>query len=328
MSIDWDAFRTNVHRHQRFLLTSHIKPDCDALGSELGMALALEAIGKQVRIVNADATPSHLQFIDPQNRIEALTPEIASEISTGFDAILILDTSAWIQLGEMAEVVRGFDGLRMVVDHHVSQDDLGAETYKNVESEAAGCLVLEAADALGVQLTAEMAIPLFAAVATDTGWFRFASTTANTYRTVARLVEAGAAPQAIYTALYENDSLARVRLRGHVLAGAQTELDGRLAYAAARQSDFATCRAELSDTEDVINEILAVVGTEVALLFVELPEQRVKVSFRSRGEIDVRAVAAQFGGGGHRVAAGATLSSDFESAHARVLQAVREVFRP
>src|SRR6478672_8976818 len=192
MSINWQRFAEIVNFHQRFLLISHIRPDCDALGSELGMAGVLRALGKTVRIVNGQPTPPNLAFIDPNMEIGAIGQTVKPAEMADIEVILILDTSAWAQLGPMSDFIRGFTGKKLVIDHHVSEDDIGAEPFKDVTAEATGRLVVDAAEALGVQLTPEMATPLFAAVATDTGWFRFASTKPGTCRCAAKLMEAGA----------------------------------------------------------------------------------------------------------------------------------------
>src|SRR5205807_6638405 len=141
---------------------------------------------------------------------------------------------------------------------------------------------VEAADALSVKRTPEMATPLFAAVATDTGWYRFASTKPDTYRCAARLMEAGANPAAIYNSLHERDTLGRVRLRGVILSRGETELEGRLAHMYVLKEDFAKTNSLPSDTEDVINLALAIGGTQVAVIFVEQQSGGFKVSFRSR----------------------------------------------
>lgn len=323
MPLNWPRFVELVRTSQRWVLTSHLRPDCDALGSELGMCLILEALGKQVQIVNPQRTPPNLQFIDPQRRIQTLHEDVLPAAVAECDALLVLDTSAWAQLGNMGEVVRGFAGRKLVLDHHRSEDDLGAEMFKDVEAEATGRLVVEAADQLGVRLTVEMARPLFAAVATDTGWFRFSSTTSGTYRTAARLIEAGAVPAELYHALYEQDSLARVRLIGRALARAQTELGGLLIHTAILLEDFAATGALPSDTEDIINLTLTVGGTQVAVILVEQAAGGCKVSLRSRGELDCSRVAEQFGGGGHKAAAGAMLAEPLASARQHVLDAVR-----
>ena len=140
--------------------------------------------------------------------------DISAEQLADREVIIVLDTSAWVQMGKMADVLRTTQAIKVVIDHHVSGDDLGAVMLKNPESDSTGRLVVEAADALGVALTPEIAQPVFAAVATDTGWFRFASTTASTYQLAGRLVAAGAVPDKLYKQLYENDSLARLQLIG------------------------------------------------------------------------------------------------------------------
>src|SRR5437773_10507851 len=223
MAINWPRFAEIVRAHQRFLLVSHIRPDCDALGSELGMAAILESLGKTVRIVNGQATPPNLAFIDPKKRLGAIGQTVQPAELADIEVLLILDTSAWAQLGPMSDFIRAFPGKKIVIDHHVSEDDIGAEPFKDVAAEATGRLVIEAAEALGVRLTREMATPLFAAVATDTGWFRFASASAGTYRIAEQLIDAGADPAAIYNALYEQDTLSRVRLRGVILSHIETE---------------------------------------------------------------------------------------------------------
>lgn len=327
MAIDWKRFAEVIRGHQRFLLVSHVRPDCDALGSELGMAGILDALGKQVRIVNGQATPPNLAFIDPARRIKTLGIDVEAAALDDIDLLMILDTSAWAQLGPMGDVVRATRAKRIVLDHHLSEDDLGAESFKDTAAEATGRLVYEAAEVLGVRLTRDTATPLFAAVATDTGWFRFTSTNPGTYRAAAALVEAGAEPAAIYHALYEQHTLARLRLIGRTLARTEVELGGRLVHTSILRDDFAATGALPSDTEDLINLTLQVGGTEVAVIFVEQPAGNFKLSFRSRGAVDCRLLAETFGGGGHRAAAGATVEGPFAAAQRRVLDAVRAAMR-
>jgi phosphoesterase RecJ-like protein len=327
MSIDWPRFVEIVKTNQRFMLVSHIRPDADALGSELGMAGVLEALGKQVRIVNGQPTPPNLKFLDPHNRIKAIGVDIQPQDLADVQVAMVLDTSAWAQLGPMGDVLRTTKARKLILDHHVSQDDLGAETFKDTQAEATGRLVLEAAHALGVKLTTEIATPLFAALATDTGWFRFASVTGKSFRAGAEMVEAGASPATIYKSLYERDSIARLKLVGRSLGKVKAELDGRLIYTNIRQEDFKATGALPSDSEDIINMTLQVDGTEVAAIFVELASGGTKVSFRSRGGFDCSRLAEQFGGGGHKAAAGATIVEPFEAVERKVLDAVRAAMR-
>jgi phosphoesterase RecJ-like protein len=199
--------------------------------------------------------------------------------------------------------------------------------FKDPTAEATGRLVVEAADQLGVAITPQIATTAFAALATDTGWFRFNSTRGDTLRLAGRLIDAGAHPQSIYTALYENDTLARLRLRGLILARAKTELDGRLIHTAALAQDFAETAALPSDTEDVINLTLGVAGVQFAVIFVETAPRQFKISFRSRCAVECNKLAERFGGGGHKAAAGATVEGTFDQARAAVLDVVRAALR-
>ncbi|EKJ98745.1 phosphoesterase RecJ domain protein [Rhodopirellula baltica SH28] len=323
MGVNWKAFVDQIQHYQSFVLVSHIRPDCDALGSELGMAEVLRAVGKDVRIINAHRTPPALSFLDPAGNIEVLGDSVEAE-DVKADCIMILDTSAWAQLGDMGDVIRASRADKMVLDHHVGEDELGARMYKDYQSEATGHLVVQAADALNVPLTRTMATPLFAAIATDTGWFRFPSVTSDTYRTIARLIDAGVVPSEVYGDLYERDTIGRLKLRGLILSRTTTEMDGALVYTSVNKEDFELCGAQPNDTEDAINLTLAIRGTQAGVIFVGQVRGGFKLSFRSRCSLDCNEVARQFGGGGHKAAAGAFLEGTLDEVQDRVLPIVRE----
>ena len=291
------------------------------------MAAVLEALGKQVRIVNGQATPPNLAFIDPAKRIGVIGVTVQPAELADTEVLMILDTSAWQQLGPMSDVVRASRAVKLVIDHHLSEDDLAAEQFKEVTAEATGRLVVGAADSLGVALTPDIATPLFAAIATDTGWFRFNSASSGTYKVAARLIDAGARPSRIFQALYEQDTIGRVKLRGVILARVANELNGRMAHTYVLKEDFAQTGALPSDTEDVINMALAIAGTEVAVIMVEQQSGGFKLSFRSRGPVDCSKLAERFGGGGHKAAAGAFLSGTLNEVQPVVLDAVRQAMR-
>ena len=188
MPLDWDALADVLRSGSRFLLTSHMRPDCDALGSELGLAKILESLGKQVSIVNHDATPGNIAFIDPDGKIQSLGNGVTLDSIPEHDVFVVLDTSAWVQLGDMGEALKASTATKIVIDHHVSSDDLGATEFKDTQCEATGRLVADLAKHLKVTLTPEIATPLFAALITDTGWLRFPSVTASSYECAASLI--------------------------------------------------------------------------------------------------------------------------------------------
>ncbi|MEC8555617.1 MAG: DHH family phosphoesterase [Planctomycetota bacterium] len=323
MSVDWARLAERINGCQSFVLCSHIRPDCDALGSELGFAGILEALGKDVKIINGHPTPESLAFIDPSQTIHVVGNTIQPE-EISADCFIVLDTSAWAQLGPMGDVLRAFPGKKLCIDHHMGEDDLGTEFFKDTSAEATGHLVAKLANHLSVPISKPMATALYAAIATDTGWFRFGSTTPETYRVVAQLLECGAVPADIYGDLYERDTIGRVRLRGRILSRTTDEVDGSLVYTHVLKEDFEETGAVASDTEDAINLTLAIRGTKVAVIFVEQLKGGFKLSFRSRCHVDCSTLAASFGGGGHKAAAGAFVEGSLKDVQDRVLPAVRE----
>ncbi len=324
MAIDWTPFCDLVRRSQRILLTTHIRPDADGLGSQLALAEILETMGKQVQPVIASTWPPRYDFLDPDKRIQRFRPPGDAFRQT--DAVIILDTGTWNQLGDFGPFLKTLPVPKLVIDHHLSQDDLGAVRLVDTTAEATGRLVFEAIAALGQPLTELAANRLFVALAMDTGWFRHPNTTSATFALAEKLMQAGARPTPLYEYLFENDSLPRLKLMGLVLDRLQTAENGQVAYTEIRQGDYQATGAVPQDTEDLINYTRSLAGVEVGLFFMEQPAGGVKISFRSR-EVDVARVAEKFGGGGHRLASGATLSGSLEEAKNRILQVVREALR-
>lgn len=323
MTIDFSTLAQRIHACRSFVLCSHIRPDCDALGSELGMYGLLKQLDKQVRIINGHPTPPALTFLDPSQIIEVIHEHVRPE-DIQADCMIVLDTSAWAQLGAMGDVLRAFNGTKLCIDHHVGEDDLGTQFFKDTSAEATGHLVTKFAKHLKVKITRPMATALYSAIATDTGWFRFSSTTPETYRVVSDLVEAGAVPSEIYSDLYERDTIGRVRLRGRILSRTTDEMDGKLIYTYVLKEDFSETVSNPPDTEDAINLALAIAGTKFAVIFVEQLAGGFKLSFRSRCKVDCNALARQFGGGGHKAAAGAFLQGTLPEVQERVLPLVRQ----
>jgi bifunctional oligoribonuclease and PAP phosphatase NrnA len=321
MPLDWTPFVDIVHRHQRFLLTTHIRPDGDGVGSMLALEEVLQRQGKEVQMVIMSTFPPRYRFLDREARIQQFTPP--GELWRQAEVVIVLDTGTCNQLGTFGPFLRSLPAVKVVIDHHQTQDELGALRLVDTAAEATGRLVFEAITALGVPLPAAAANALFVALAMDTGWFRHSNATATTFATAEKLVVAGARPELLYNHLFEENSLARLKLTGLVLERLQVTAGGRVAYTEIRRGDYHATGATPQDSEDLVNYTRSLAGVEVGLLFMEQPRGGVKVSFRSRAPVDVSRVAEQFGGGGHRQASGAILEVPLEEARARILQAVQ-----
>lgn len=324
MTLDWTPLSRFIAAHDRFLVLSHVRPDGDALGSSVAMAAILNHFGKDARVVNVSHVPPRYDFLDPSGTVIGHFGTTAPPEGLGDrEAMVILDLSSWGQLGDMAGFVRDFPGPRLIIDHHVSQDDLGATVLKDTTAEACGTLVLRAARALEVPITGDMATALFTAIAMDTGWFRHPSTTPETLRDAAELMEAGARVDDIYRLLFERNTLGRLKMMGETLASLRTDLDGRIAYATVTREDFERTGAIPPDTEDLVDFTVSLRGVEVGLLFIEQRAGGTKFSIRSRAGFDCQKLAAKFGGGGHRAASGATIPDPLSEELPKVLAAVR-----
>ncbi|HWL07134.1 MAG TPA: bifunctional oligoribonuclease/PAP phosphatase NrnA [Planctomicrobium sp.] len=328
MPIDWRPLLEIVETHERFVITSHVRPDADAIGSEIGLALFLQNRGKQVRIINPSHTPNHLKFLDPTDLVQKIGGEITIESVCDTDVHIIVDTSAWQQLQDVGPALQKTAARKVVMDHHLSSDDLGAVEFKDVTAAAAGVLVTEFIEFCGDSFSHPQADALYAAIATDTGWFRFPNTDARTLLTAARLVERHVRPHTIYRLLYERSSLARLKLHSIVLNRVAVACDGKLAHTLVTRLDFSETGAHPSDTEDLVNTCLSIAGVEAAFILVEQPDGRAKGSLRSRSDVNVAAIAEQFGGGGHRQAAGTMLPGPLLTAQATLLTAFEAAFAP
>lgn len=323
MPIEWQPLIDIIHANKRFVVTSHVRPDADAIGSEMGLCGILEQLGKEVRIINPSQTPNHLNFLDPTKRIRKIGEGVTLEQACDTDVHMIVDTSSWQQLTDLRKTLETTPAKKVVIDHHLSSDHLGAELFKDTTAAAAGVLICDLAVALGVSPTPEQATALFAAIATDTGWFRFPNVDERTLKTAAWLIGMGAQPSFIYRELYEKSSLSRLKLHGLVLSRITVEFGGAMGMAYVLQKDFDETGAHPSDTEDLVNVCLTVEGTRCAVILVEQKSGQVKVSFRSRTGLDVAKVAEQFGGGGHKLASGAMLAGPFANAQTIVMKAMQ-----
>lgn len=322
---DYHNLRAWLEACRRPLLVSHRRPDGDALGALAAMTLVLQDLGLDPRPVLSEPLPPRYALLADAVAWRSWEAEHAALIAD-CDAWVILDTCTYSQLealaGHLSRAPR-----TAVLDHHPTRDEIATrpgDLRLFDESAGAVCLLIhEWMRTVGLPPRPPIATALFVGIATDSGWFRFANTDARMLRAAAELAEAGAAAPAIYRAIYEQDPPARLRLVGRLLDSLELHADGRLAVVKLRRSDFAAAGADHSMTEDLVNEAGRLGGLEAIVLFTEEPNGGVRVNFRSKQVLDVAALAAQFGGGGHARASGARPAGPWDQVVARVIAATR-----
>jgi bifunctional oligoribonuclease and PAP phosphatase NrnA len=309
---------------QRVCLTTHVNPDGDGLGSEVALVHLLRAQGVEVAITNPTPTPSRFEFLFDDLPNVDRTGEAIRELRRA-DLIVVLDISDLGRLGMLAETVRARGVPVVCIDHHVSDGVLPAgPRYIDSDVAATGELIYELAVANDWPITQPAARALYIAILTDTGGFRFSNTRPRTLRIAADLLEIGVDPEEIYLDVYARAPEGRPRLLAEALQTLVVEPEYGLAWVTVPPGAIERLGVSSDDLDGVVEFPRSIEGVRMALLFREASQQRVKVSLRSVGAVDVAAFAARFGGGGHVKAAGLMLSGTLADVQSQVLTAARE----
>jgi len=293
-----EAMAKEIGRHRKLLLATHINPDGDALGSLLALGAVLESLGKEVFCYSEEPAPSMYAFLPGHQRLMTTLPE-----TLAFDAAIALDCGDRFRLGREMERLLTIQPF-MVIDHHVEHKEFGDLEWVEPGRAATGEMVYELAKLLGAEISPQAAFCLYTAIVSDTGGFRYAATTAETFAVARDLVLLGVDPAAVAGWLFNNYSCSRMRLLQAVLANLEICAGERIAIMSATMRMLADTGTTAADTEGFINYALALQSVQVAAFIREGDNGRISVSLRSKGEWDVAAIATRFGGGGHRNAAG------------------------
>jgi phosphoesterase RecJ-like protein len=284
-----------IRQRQRFVVTSHSRPDGDAIGSSLAMAYALRRLGKEVRVLSRDAPPPPLMVFPGVPDIE-----IVSEIGDPADAVIVM---------ECGDIKRpGIDGLErsfvINIDHHPGNVLYGALNWMDLSAAACGEMVFDLVGELGVPLTYEIALHVYIAILTDTGSFHYSNITPRTFDICRQCMEAGVSPPAVARSIFDANNLGRLKLFGAVLNRMQLDATRRIATLHVDKQLTQDCGGTYEDTEGLINLPLTVKEILAVVFFKEIGPDDWRVSLRSKGDININAIAKEFGGGGHKNASG------------------------
>ena len=292
---DFERLLGHIRASNHFVLASHQRPDGDAVGSSVGMALALRAIGKRAEVV-MDAPPPH--FLQPFPEVANI--RITSELTSSFDAAIIMECSSLDRTG-----IVGLDRSPVLnIDHHIGNTNYGAINWVDESAAACGELVFTLIEALGAPLTRDVATHIYLALLTDTGSFRYSHISPRSFEIARRCVEAGVDPQWVASTHYDSSTLGRVKLFGTVLTGMQLDASSRVAVLAITRDQAAAAGATYEDTDGIVNFPMSVKDIAAVAFFKEVGPDDWRVSMRSKGSVDVSAIARSYGGGGHKNAAG------------------------
>jgi bifunctional oligoribonuclease and PAP phosphatase NrnA len=307
-----------IDTYRDFILTTHLNPDGDGLGCESALSLALTCLGKNVTVVNAHPTPDIYSFLPNRE-----TFQVASRHDRHHEVAIMLECPDVGRTGGVLEIPGGADVI-INLDHHAFNTRYGTINLIDPTAAAVGEQVWDLLTALDCPVDKRMAIGIYTAIATDTGHFQYASVTPRTHRIVAQLLELGLEVGYLNEQIYERTPAAALHLLALALCGVQYNDRRNLGWFSVTRQMLASAGARENQTENFVNYVRAVDGVEVAGFFMEMADGRIKISLRSRGRVDVSAVAHELGGGGHRRAAGAQLPGPLSAAQARVLSALED----
>jgi len=316
---------------RRVLVTTHARMDGDAVGSCAALVIAMRRRNIDGQVVLLTELPRKYAFVFNENSIayrDVLNGWPDECRLERFDALLVVDTGTWSQLPGLRERLGGWSGKTVVIDHHLTQEAWGDVRLVNSDAAASGQVVADLLDRWGVQIDRDIATALYAAVASDTGWFQFSNTRPATLRLAARLMECGVDTDGMYQAIYQNERAERLALQTRAQQSLELLADGRLALMKLRQPDFQQTHASMADTENIVNIPLQIGTVEVSMFMVEeKPDTLVRVSLRSKGRVDVARFAERFGGGGHARAAGLKLEMSLTQALTHAAGAMEDLLR-
>lgn len=304
-----------IRRRERFVITSHIRPDGDAVGSQMAMAYALRALGKQARVVSRDPAPPPLRVFPGVADIE-----IVSQVDDPGDAVIVMESGDLARTG-----VTGLDrGFVINIDHHVGNAMFGAVNWLDLSAAACGEMVFDLVRELGAPLSSDIAVHLYVAILTDTGSFRHSNITPRTFDICRQCTSAGVDPQSVARSVFDSNSLGRLRLMGSVLSRMELDPTGRLASVSVDDQLMASLDGTQEDTEGLINIPLTVQAIQAVVFFKEAGPGEWRVSMRSKGDVNVNVIAREFGGGGHKNASGCSASGSLEDMRRLFIRKITE----
>ena len=314
---------TALRSAQRIAIAAHVRPDGDAVGSVLGLALSLRAMGKTVHVLLEDGVPSNLTFLPETDTV--LQPPYAL---LDIDCAVALDTATHERVGEQTKAALGVAPLLVNIDHHGTNPGYGHLNHVDSAQPAVGQIIYELIKVGDFPITNASLQHLFTAISTDTGSFQFSSTTARTHEIAAEMMRAGLDTAYLAQMLYQTYPARRLTLMRAMLNEMQFRADGRVVSWNLTQKLMNEVAMEPGDTEGIIDTLRMIDSVISAVIFEELPDGKIRVSSRSKdSRLDVSAVCAQFGGGGHRMAAGARMKGPIEAAAETFLHSLENEVR-
>ncbi|MBT3354561.1 MAG: bifunctional oligoribonuclease/PAP phosphatase NrnA [Candidatus Scalindua sp.] len=320
----WQEIVDIINEGKKFIITTHLFSEGDAIGSELALKRFLCGINKDAVIVNNEALPAVYRCFDTDRDVKFLRNKDVNINLNDFDAIFIVDVADWSQLGDFADMIKASSIKKVCIDHHASNPGYADINFIDQHASSAGELIFDLINFMNGEITLEIATPLYLSIATDTGWFKFSNTSAKALKACSDLIKIGVKSEIIYEQLFQNKHMSYLKLLTLALGILRPECDGKVVWTKITKEMIKSSGVPFVDTDVIIDLIRAVQEVEVVIIFREIGHRKTKLSFRSKHTVDVAKLASDFGGGGHVRAAGASMNEPIDTAIGNVISGVRE----
>lgn len=310
-----------IKKSKTILITSHMDPDGDSIGSQLAWGAFLKRHKKQFKIINQGQIPEKYLFLDPQNLIENIDSQDYSDFRP--DAVFIFECSYVDRIGRVQKIISPKTSV-INIDHHQDNQKFGRINILDKKASAVAEIIFDLFKLAKFKITPQTANCLYAAILTDTGRFRFSSTTSKCLKVCAELIDAGADPKLLTDKIYYSVNLSDLRFLGYVLSQMEIAEDGKISSIALKKEILDRFQINTENTEGIVDYSLLLKGVKVGILFKEIGPDKTKVSLRSQNNIDISKIAKAFGGGGHKNAAGCLLRTNMQEAKEIVLREIKK----
>jgi phosphoesterase RecJ-like protein len=314
-----------IRKHKRFLVTTHIHPEADAIGSELAFSCLLKKMGKAAFVVNESALPDECAFLPGSKALRIVSQQ---KQAVSFDCMVFLDCSEASRAGKAAQL-NPENKPTINIDHHISNTRFAGVNWVEPHYSSTCEMVYRLCQKLNVPLDADMALMLYAGMAVDTGFFHYRNASSRSYAIAASLVDKGVCPAEAYNRLFENNQLSDIKALGRILLSIEQKLQGKIAWAVISGRGLKEARPSADLAELVLGLLRSIKGLELAMIFKEIRDKKnqVRVNFRSQSNFDCNYLASCFGGGGHRNASGATIAGNMAEIKNKVIKRAVELMK-
>ena len=319
-----DHFISKLHAAQNIVITTHTFPDADGIGSEIGLAMALRSMNKNVFCVNEEQLLGRYDYLDPERLVISADMFLQQKPMANIDLFITVDTNSFSRIGTKMSEIAKTANQQVFIDHHPLKESPRKEDLIDTEAAATGELVGSIIEALGVEFTKEMALPLYTAILIDTSSFRYPTVRANTHRLISKFLSTGIQAAVAYNGIYGTRKISHMRLLGTILSSASMNQKENISWIVVKEEDLLHFDIDPEDTHAFINHLLVLENSRVALMFRNI-DQTVKISLRSDGIIDVGVIATALGGGGHNHSAATIIEGELKDVIDKTIPRIEEL---